>query len=278
MIKNPTINCTRTTFLNPEDAPWLMEGGGGVGTGDVVGPASSTDNALARFDGTSGKVIQNSVVTLSDTGAFLGVTTINTHTVPGGAPGTFALVSQITGTNSGTNTGDQTITLTGDVTGSGTGTFAATIGNDKVTYAKMQNVSAAAKLLGRGDSGSGDPQEITLGTGLTMTGTTLSCSVSGGSGDVVGPASATDTVFPRYDGTTGKLIKDSSVTCDDSGNILTPGTLESLDLRTSDPGGGQANWKLGQVQSSFGLIIHPTLYVEVMINDSLVKLAIAQVD
>lgn len=38
-------------------------------TGDVVGPASSTDNALARFDGTTGKLIQNSTATLSDTGA-----------------------------------------------------------------------------------------------------------------------------------------------------------------------------------------------------------------
>ena len=39
-----------------------------VGTGDVVGPASSTDNAIARFDGTTGKLIQNSTVTISDAG------------------------------------------------------------------------------------------------------------------------------------------------------------------------------------------------------------------
>jgi hypothetical protein len=37
-------------------------------SGDVVGPASSTDNALVRFDLTTGKLIQNSTVTLSDTG------------------------------------------------------------------------------------------------------------------------------------------------------------------------------------------------------------------
>ena len=36
--------------------------------GDVVGPASATDNALARFDATTGKLIQNSTATLSDTG------------------------------------------------------------------------------------------------------------------------------------------------------------------------------------------------------------------
>lgn len=38
--------------------------------GDVVGPASATDNALARFDSTTGKLIQNSTTTLSDAGAF----------------------------------------------------------------------------------------------------------------------------------------------------------------------------------------------------------------
>ena len=37
--------------------------------GDVAGPASSNDNAIARFDGTSGKIIQNSSqVTISDGG------------------------------------------------------------------------------------------------------------------------------------------------------------------------------------------------------------------
>jgi len=36
--------------------------GGGGGSGDVVGPASSTDNAVALFDGTTGKLLQNSPV------------------------------------------------------------------------------------------------------------------------------------------------------------------------------------------------------------------------
>lgn len=60
----------------------------------------------------------------------------------------------------GTNTGDQTITLTGDVTGSGTGSFAATVANDTITYAKIQNISATDKLLGRSTSGAGDVEEI----------------------------------------------------------------------------------------------------------------------
>ena len=42
--------------------------------GDVVGPASATDNAIARFDTTTGKLIQNSVVTMDDTGVIAGAT------------------------------------------------------------------------------------------------------------------------------------------------------------------------------------------------------------
>lgn len=61
---------------------------------------------------------------------------------------------------SGTNTGDQTIELTGDVTGSGVGSFAATIANDAVTFAKMQNI-ATDTLIGRSTSGTGDPEAIT---------------------------------------------------------------------------------------------------------------------
>jgi hypothetical protein len=43
-------------------------------SGDVVGPASATDNALARFDLTTGKLIQNSVGILSDAGILTGLT------------------------------------------------------------------------------------------------------------------------------------------------------------------------------------------------------------
>ncbi len=38
-----------------------------LGFGNVVGPASATDNAIARFDLTTGKIIQNSGITIEDT-------------------------------------------------------------------------------------------------------------------------------------------------------------------------------------------------------------------
>lgn len=48
-----------------------------AGAGDVVGAASSTDNAVVRFDGTTGKLIQNSVVTLDDTGNYSNILSQN---------------------------------------------------------------------------------------------------------------------------------------------------------------------------------------------------------
>jgi hypothetical protein len=57
---------------------------GGAGGSVVSGPASSTDNAVARFDSTTGKIIQNSVVTVADTtGNVAGVGTLSLATTLG---------------------------------------------------------------------------------------------------------------------------------------------------------------------------------------------------
>lgn len=49
-------------------------GATGIGSGDVIGPAGATDNAIARYDGATGKIIQNSTVIVSDAGAITGAT------------------------------------------------------------------------------------------------------------------------------------------------------------------------------------------------------------
>lgn len=72
--------------------------------------------------------------------------------------------------------GIQRSALTGDVTATA-GSNTTTIANDAVTYAKMQNVSATDKLLGRDTAGAGDVEEISLGPGLAMASATLSSGV-----------------------------------------------------------------------------------------------------
>lgn len=63
--------------FNPFTSNFDITGSSGGGSGDVSGPASSTDNALVRFDGAGGKTIQNSTVTLGDTGAINNTVTAN---------------------------------------------------------------------------------------------------------------------------------------------------------------------------------------------------------
>lgn len=77
-IISPAALAADWTFtLPPNDGDAgqvLTTDGNGVTTwttnagGDVTGPASATDNALARFDTTTGKLIQNSSATLDDSG------------------------------------------------------------------------------------------------------------------------------------------------------------------------------------------------------------------
>ena len=67
--------------LSPNDT-WTLDATfsstGSIKTGaGVSGPASSTDNAIARFDGTSGAIIQNSSASVDDNGAATFVGTVN---------------------------------------------------------------------------------------------------------------------------------------------------------------------------------------------------------
>ena len=75
-------------------------------------------------------------------------------------------------------TGNYITALTGDVTATGPGSVGTTIANNAVTYGKMQAMTAN-KLLGSGASGTA-VSEITLGTGLSFTGSTLNASTTGG--------------------------------------------------------------------------------------------------
>lgn len=57
----------------------VVPGAGGVG--DVIGPGSSTDNAIPRFDGTTGKLLQNSSVLISDTNNISGADNVSMNGV-----------------------------------------------------------------------------------------------------------------------------------------------------------------------------------------------------
>lgn len=119
------------------------------------------------------------------------------------------------------------------------------------SFATSQNVTTTVNATGKGltltsitvsnlDSvNAGDTVwlKITRGTD-TMSGDAIlvrgSASYSdgnsgtAGSGDFVGPASATDTALVRFNGTTGKLGQNSAITCDGSGNLAGVGTVNTV--------------------------------------------------
>lgn len=70
LVSGTTIKTINgTTLLGSGD---LVISGGGGGTGDVVGPASATDNALALYSGTTGKLLKASSLIYNPTSGNLG--------------------------------------------------------------------------------------------------------------------------------------------------------------------------------------------------------------
>lgn len=106
---------------------------GGSGGGNVSGPASpTTDNALVRWDGTTGQLIQNSSVTLSDTQEMGGLKSVTFNT----AGGTVGLAKMIWDPT------NQTIDL-----GIGSGSVNALLGVD--SHVLGRNTSASSITRGQ---------------------------------------------------------------------------------------------------------------------------------
>jgi len=132
-----------------------------------------------------------------------------TLTTPNIGVATGTSFNSITGLSS--TTPSATVTTTAVV---GTATAAAradhvhSIADDAVTYAKIQNVSAASRLLGRGSaSGSGDVEEITVGGGIEFnSGTGIQTTAL--TGDVTKTAGGTSTTIANNAVTTAKIADD----------------------------------------------------------------------
>jgi hypothetical protein len=155
--------------------------------------------------------------------------------------------------------------LTGDVTaGPGTGTQPATLANTSVTPGSYTNtnitvdskgrVTAAANGTGGGVTSVGATAPIASSGGATpvishnnsgvtpgaYTNANITVDVKGhitlasngaaSTGDVVGPASATDNAITRFNLTTGKLIQNSTVLLDDNGKL---GQVDAIDFNTT---------------------------------------------
>lgn len=204
----------------------IVTGGTGVATALAINTGSA--GAIVLFNGAGGT--PTSLVGTNITGTAAGLTAgIASAVALAGITGFGANIATALAIAVG-NTGAPILfngaagTPTSLVLTNATGAVTATYGNGSVTLAKIANAAANNKLLGSGASGSGSPYaEITLGTNLSISGTTLNASGGSGGGNVTGPGSSTDLAIAIYDGTTGQLLKNSLVKIDASGNILAGG-------------------------------------------------------
>jgi hypothetical protein len=197
-------------------------------------PASNPNN----YTSNGGTVTSVSVTTANGvSGTVTNPTTTPAISLVLGAitPTSVAASGNVTGTNlSGSNTGDQAIVLSGDVSGSGSTGITTTIGANAVTYAKMQAISASSKLLGSSASGTA-VQEITLGSNLSMAGSTLNAAVASGS----------VTSVNADGGTTGFSFTGGPITS--SGTLSMTGTLAVASGGTGAATAPNARTNLGLV-------------------------------
>lgn len=256
------------------------------------GASSSTDNAIVRYDGATGKVLQNSSVTIDDSGnittsgtvdgrdlstdgtkldgieasadvtdeanvksALDGMTT--TSVTPASGDKILLLDASdsdnlkhalFSSFGSGLSDGDK-----GDITVSASGAT-WTIDNDVVTFGKIQNI-ATNRLLGRSTASSGDVEEITVGSGLSLSSGILTA--SGGAGTPGGANTevqynssgsfAGNNAF-TYNGS-GKITLSDTVVCNGIGALTLP-TGANTDRPTAVDGMIRYNTTLDRYEGS----------------------------
>lgn len=106
---------------------------------------------------------------------------------------------------------------------------------------------------------------LTAGSGISITNADKSITISstgGGSGDVVGPSGATDSAIARFDGSTGKLIKDSNVAIDVSGSFSWPDGVR----QAFNPNGTNAGINVGAHTSDPANLTNGDLWYNSTVN------------
>ena len=194
-------------------------------TGDVTGAASSTDNAIARFDGSTGKVIQNSAATIADTTGDITAGKYNGLTVS-------TTTGTLTIANGKTLAADNTLTFTGtdsSTVGFGAGGTVAYTGGTLAQFSSTTSSQLAGVISDETGSGS-----LVFATSPSLTTPTLGVASATSLNKVTVTAPATGATLTLGDGSTLTLAASSSLTTSGAhATTLTTSGTTALTLPTS---------------------------------------------
>ena len=204
-----------TSFLN-EAGNYTVPAGGG----DVTGPPSSVDDRIATFDGTTGKIIQDSGSLLSD---FLQNVVEDTTPQLGG--------------DLDVNGNDIVSASNADIPIIPDGTGEVVLGNYR--FNSNQSVGPTE-----------DNYVLTYDDGTGKIG--LEASASGG--DVSGPGSSVDDNLATFDGTTGKLIQDSGVAVSSLVTASSTTTFTNKTLDANGTGNAISNINVAEIETGSSLL------------------------
>jgi hypothetical protein len=250
--------------------PTTGSGASGTWSISVTGSAASATTSTNLAGGAANQIAYQ---TGSDTTAFIAApTTSNTFlkwngsalgwdTVSGGGGGTTTNPVTFNNTGGGASSGttfdgSSAVTIsyntigapstTGggasgnwniNITGSAASATTATSATSATTATTATNIAGGTASQIPYQSGVGATTFVTApttsGSFLKWNGTTYVWDVPLGGGDVVGPAGATDNAIPRFDGASGKIIKNSAVTIADTTGDITGGKYNGLTITTS---------------------------------------------
>jgi hypothetical protein len=153
-------------------------------------------------------------------------------------------------------------------------TVNSTLADGAVTNAKLSDMAQGTVKGRAAGAGTGDPQDLTPDQASTILDGATDPFVrtsAAATGDVVGPASATDEAIARFNLATGKLIQNSTVLLDDNGKL---GQVDAIDFDTtptSAAAAGRIRWNStegapeaglagGNVTALLGTDLHVLIY------------------
>jgi hypothetical protein len=228
------------------------------GDGDLTAPASSTDNAIARFDGITGKLLQDSIITIPDATAtgntMLPITKTGTgynFVVIGGS-------SSDTG-NGGTGAVRGGAAIGGDSVGGvgqtrgGTGIGAGAGGEGQLQGGTGGATGAGGAAIVQGGAGgatSGDGGQVILwgGAGTAGNGNGGAVTIAPGAKHGSG-ANGTISLYPYVGADYGALLDITNIASSDKSFAFpnASGTISTVTSGTSDPTAGAAPAAIGLI-------------------------------